>query len=85
MTYDGTTLKLYVDPAEGDPDTTDATETAYMPNTTNELRIGAGANESTPPLFFWDGVLDEVAVYNEALDFLTLQKHFTDAVTVIDE
>jgi hypothetical protein len=76
MTYDGTTLTLHVDPEEGNPDTTVSTATAYMPNTTNELRIGAGANEATPPLYFWNGVLDEVAVYNAALDFSTIQNHF---------
>lgn len=78
MTYDGTTLKLYVDPGEG---ATPASEDVpYQPNTANELRIGAGANEGDP-LYFFNGVIDEVAVYNIDLPLETLQSHFNLAST----
>lgn len=75
VTYDGTTLKLYVDPAEDAPASLAAT---YMPNTAQELRIGAGANE-TDPTYFFNGVIDEVAVYNVDLAFSVIQKHFSFA------
>lgn len=78
MTYNGQTLKLYVDPVEDAPATLDAT---YGPNTTRELRIGAGANESETPLFPFNGVLDEVAVYDVDLDFTTIREHFSLATT----
>jgi hypothetical protein len=77
MTYDGTNLSLYVNPVDQtDPDQVASKPFAYQPNAKNELRIGAGANESVPPILFFDGVIDEVAVYSAALDFATLQKHF---------
>jgi hypothetical protein len=77
ITYDGTTLKLYVDPAE---DNSASKAAAYQPNTNQELRIGAGANEGTP-LYFFNGLIDDVAVYNDALDFATIRSHFVLAWT----
>jgi Concanavalin A-like lectin/glucanases superfamily len=73
MTYDGTTLKLYVDAIEVDAPAT--ADVVYQPNATRELRIGSGANEAADPLFFFNGVLDEVAVYNIDLDFATIAEH----------
>lgn len=72
MTYDGTTLRLYVNPADVTPY---AAALSYQPNTNRELRIGAGANEAAAPQYFFPGVIDEVAVYNEALPHETLQLH----------
>jgi hypothetical protein len=73
MTYDGTTLKLYVDP---DVDAPATAQTAYSQNTARDFRIGAGGNESETPLHLFNGVIDEVAVYNIDLDFATVQQHF---------
>ena len=84
MTYDQTTLNLYVNPVElTEPVSLDTT---FAPNTSKELRIGAGRNETAtePPLYFWPGVIDEVAIYDAALDLATLQKHFARATTVVD-
>jgi hypothetical protein len=78
MTYNGTTLKLYVDPKDDSPATADL---FYERNTARELRIGAGGNESATPLDFFNGVIDEVAVYDTDLDFGTIQKHFALATT----
>ncbi|HEX8065966.1 MAG TPA: LamG domain-containing protein [Thermoleophilaceae bacterium] len=78
MTYDKTTLKLYVDPLEDAPATMDV---PYQPNATRGLRIGAGANESDPPLYFFNGVIDEVAVYDAPLSFNVLKAHFQLART----
>jgi Concanavalin A-like lectin/glucanases superfamily len=73
MTYDGTTLKLYVDPME---ETSFQQDVPYVQNAGQELRIGAGANEAEP-LYFFDGVIDDVAVYNVALEFVPdIQSHF---------
>lgn len=73
MTYNGETLKLYVDPDADAPATLDA---PYQPNPQRELRIGSGANEAQTPLFFFNGVIDEVAVYNIDLDYATIESHF---------
>jgi hypothetical protein len=73
MTYDGKTLKLYVDPADDAPATVEVT---YQPNTVRDFRIGAGGNESDTPQHLFNGVIDEVAVYNVDLDFATIQKNF---------
>lgn len=76
LTYDGSSLTLYVNPA--DPTNTDQVSSvavAYQPTTKNEFRIGAGVNEG-PPQHFFPGVLDEVAVYNDANDFTTIVNHF---------
>ncbi len=78
MTYDGQTLKLYVDP---DSDAPAAEDVLYEPNATRELRIGSGANEAEAPLFFFNGVIDEVAVYNIDLDYATIQDHFGLSLT----
>jgi hypothetical protein len=85
MTYDGATLTLYVNPIDqADPDQVKSAGSAYQPNTNNqrELRIGAGASEQAP-MFFFNGVIDEVAVYKDALDFNTAQRHFAIAMTNI--
>jgi Concanavalin A-like lectin/glucanases superfamily len=73
MTYDGTTLKLYVNPAVEPPATVAVN---YQENTVTELRIGAGANEAATPLYFFPGRIDEVQVYNTALDLATIQRHY---------
>lgn len=77
MTYNGMTLKLYVDPME---ETSFHQDVPYLPNAAQELRIGAGANEGEP-LYFFNGVIDDVAVYSEALEFSAIQSHFGLAKT----
>ena len=74
MTYDGTTLTLYVDPADDSPASIAA---SYQPNPQQELRIGAGGNELPDPYFLFPGVIDDVAIYNDALDSATIKAHFT--------
>lgn len=76
VTYDGSQLTLYVDPADQtNPGMVGSVAVAYKPTTKNEFRIGAGVNEK-PPQHFFPGVLDEVAIYNDALDFTTIVNHF---------
>jgi hypothetical protein len=87
MTYDGATLSLYVNPAAtGDQATFQATENPgnsrfnsapsdYQPATSNDLRIGASADGDTPAEFF-AGLLQDVAVYDRALDFKDIVSHY---------
>jgi len=61
MTYDGTYLKSYVNGIyQG------AIPISYIPNSSHPTRIGAGATEGSPQ-FYWNGEIDEVAIYNIAL------------------
>jgi hypothetical protein len=82
MTYDGTTLSLFVNPAaSGGPSTLDSTmlQTAkptpkYKPATSGELRIGASASGS--PDQFFAGTIQDVAVYSRALGFFEIVDHY---------
>ncbi|HEV2694094.1 MAG TPA: immunoglobulin domain-containing protein, partial [Verrucomicrobiae bacterium] len=62
MTYDGSIFKLYVNGA------LDAQSAASGPIivTTEPVRIGGGADNSCSPYYF-NGILDEAAIYNRAL------------------
>ena len=60
-TYDGTTKRIYVD---GAPIASGVVTIAL--NTTNPLRIGAGATEGNGNYYF-PGALDDVRVYGRAL------------------
>ncbi len=62
MTYDGTTLKLFVD---GVLDGSMAV-TGTIPATTQPVRIGGGAPIGLPQ-FYYTGGIDEVRIYNRAL------------------
>lgn len=87
MTYDGATLDLYVNPAASDGETNFLTNEnpgngrfnsapigAYQPATSGALRIGASADSG--PGEFFSGVIQNVAVYDVALDFTTIVDHF---------
>lgn len=83
LTYDGTTLTLYVnaidtlDPANPGETLEQQASAAvtYVPNATGDLVIGATVPHPTR-LFFFPGVIQDVAIYDQALDFLTIQSHF---------
>jgi Concanavalin A-like lectin/glucanases superfamily len=87
MTYDGTNLTLYVNPAaSGGPSTlgSDMYQQAqptpkYKPATSGELRIGASASGGSPSEFF-AGTIQEVAVYNRALGFYEIVNHYATGV-----
>ncbi len=83
-TYDGTTLTLYVNPVDtfdpGNPAETaqqqDSAAVTYSPNTTVDLLIGATNFPGPAEQFFFPGVIQDVAIYDQALDFSTIQAHF---------
>jgi hypothetical protein len=62
MTYDGVTLKLYVN---GHLDAQKAV-TGPIIVTTQPVRMGGGAPAGSPPYFF-NGLMDEVSLYSRAL------------------
>ena len=61
-TYDGTTATFYVDGVSVGQKTI-----TYVANTSYELRIGAGKNESATPDYYMYGQIDEVQIWNSAL------------------
>jgi hypothetical protein len=82
MVYNGNRLGLYVNPFDGtDPDQAASNAASLKPNTKNELRIGAGANEQPNPKYFFNGIIDEVAIYNDVIPFDVIQNHFSVAYT----
>ena len=72
-TYDGTTLRLYVNGALVSSNTV-----TYTPNTTRPLRVAAGRTELSAQ-YLLPGRVDEVAVYGSALSAARVQAHYTRA------
>jgi hypothetical protein len=85
ITYDGTHLSLYVNPAaSGGPSTLGSDmyqqgTATYTPATSGELRIGASAS-SGPPGEFFAGTIQDVAVYSRALGFYEIVNHYATSV-----
>jgi glucose/arabinose dehydrogenase len=72
-TYDGSTLRLYVNGA-----LVASSVVAYTQNTTRPLRIAAGRTES-PAQYFLPGRVDEVALYGAALSAARVSAHYAAA------
>ncbi len=62
-TYDGTTMKFYVNGVQKGGNL----DASAHKNTTEPMRIGAGTTEATVPKYYFNGKIDEVAIWNEAL------------------
>jgi hypothetical protein len=83
-TFDGSTLLLYVNGQESGK----ANPATYMPNSTKPLWIGAGApyvplrpqpvGQASSPLFAFVGAIQDVAIYNDALTFDVILKHYNN-------
>jgi hypothetical protein len=70
--YDGTNKVFYVNGV-----LVGANQSAFTPNGARGLRIGGSATESALGDFFFNGDLDEVAVYNKVLSPDRVVAHFT--------
>jgi hypothetical protein len=69
-TYDGTLKRFYVDGVEVGFNTS-----AFGPNDEHVLRLGGGASEG-PGSFFFQGSVDEAAVYNKVLTPEQILTHY---------
>ena len=69
-TYDGTNQHFYVNGVEAS-----SALVGFTPNPKNPLRFGGGATEGNGDYFF-DGNVDEVAVYNKALTAQQIANHY---------
>ena len=82
VTYNGSTLTLWVNPA----DTTHMPDAAtiasgYVPVTSPvPLYIGTGRPDSPTPLFPFNGWIQDVAFYNVALDNRTIAIHYANGL-----
>jgi predicted small secreted protein len=75
LTYDGVsrTATLYVDAVVRQS----KANVGYTPNSGQPFRIGAGRTQQQPaPAQFFAGAIDEVAIYNSALNPGEVQDHF---------
>lgn len=89
MTYDGTALTLYVNPTDpfdpanpGETAQQQATaNVAYAPNPASDFLIGASNFPGPGEHLFFPGVINDVAIYNVALDFPTIQSHYMVMMT----
>lgn len=83
MTYDGTNLSLYVNPAASDGESFfqndenannssyNSAPVGYQPATSGDFRIGSSADSVSPGELF-HGVIQNVAVYDRALNFVEI-------------
>jgi hypothetical protein len=78
MTYDGTTLTLWVNPADTAAGPyAQATATGFVPVASPiPLYIGAGRPDLAMPRFPFNGWIQDVAFYNVMLDNTTIETHF---------
>jgi hypothetical protein len=70
-TYDGTTKRFYVDGVEVGSNTS-----TFGPNDEKPLRIGAGATDDPTGNFFFEGSVDEAAVYGKVLTPEQILTHY---------
>jgi len=82
VTYDGSTLTLWVNPADTTqpPDAT-AAASGYVPVASPiPLYIGEGRPDLPTPLFPFNGSIQDVAVYNVVLDNQTIATHYANGL-----
>jgi hypothetical protein len=70
-TYDGSTVRIYVNGVDQGP----STHTGAIDDTTTALVI------STSSVSIWDGRLDEIAIYGQALSSTRVQAHYTKGIS----
>jgi hypothetical protein len=78
VTYDGATLTLYVNDADGTP-YAQASASGFSPLPSPiPLYIGTGHPDLTTPLLPFNGWIEDVAFYNVVLDQKTIQTHYAN-------
>jgi len=74
LAYDGASGTLYVDGAKAG-----SVFTPFRPNDSGALGLGVGRSAAGTPAFFFDGLLDDVAVYPHALTAADVAAHYAAA------
>jgi hypothetical protein len=70
VTYDGTTLRIYLDGVLLDSDATVVSQDA------NTITVSIGRDSAGTTQAHWNGRLDEVAVYDRALSLAEITEHY---------
>jgi len=82
VTVSGTTIQLYVN---GVASGASGTVSGVYTNGIEPLLIGRTTNDPGPPAFlYFDGSIDEVAIYGSALSATRLLAHYNAAITIPD-
>ena len=69
MTFDGTTVRLYIDGQKNGADNDISVEAA-----TGDMRLGAQKVPANSDFAYWDGLIDEVRIYDRVLDADDMQR-----------
>lgn len=79
-TYDGAVKRFFINGLE-----VGSSAVAIAPNDENVLRIGAGMSEDPVGDYFFEGLIDEAAVYNKALSPAAVLTHYLAARPPVTE
>jgi hypothetical protein len=71
-TYNGSTMRIYVNGVQVG---SGQSKTGNLRNSAQPLRIGSFWNQD-----YWDGAIDEAAVYSTALSAAQIQSHYTNGI-----
>jgi hypothetical protein len=85
VTYDGSNLTLWVNPADTTqpPDGLDTSASGYMPAPSSiPFFIGQGRPDLATPLFPFNGWIQDVAFYNVVLDGKTIETHYASGLGI---
>jgi hypothetical protein len=84
MTYDGTNLTLWVNPADtSQPPDGHMVVSGYVPVPSPvPLYIGTGRPDLPTPLFPFNGFIQDVAFYNVVLDGKTIETHYMNGMSM---
>ena len=74
LVFDGAAATFYVDGAKAG-----SVFTPFRPNDRGDLGLGVGRSATGTPGFFFDGALDDVAIYAHALSAADVTAHFKAA------
>ena len=84
VTYDGTTLQLWVNPADtSQPADASVAASGFMPvPSAIPFYIGTGRPDLPTPLFPFNGSIQDVAFYNVVLDGKTIETHYMNGMAL---
>lgn len=71
--YDGSDIRLYVD---GSLDGTPVSQSGNVATSSKAFLVGSGWNGNNPLTFPFDGLIDEVAVFNRSLSAQEIKDHY---------
>ena len=77
FTYNGTAMQLYTD---GSTDGNSVAKTGNISTTSKDFIVGSGWEGNNPRFYPFDGLIDEVAIYNRSLTAQEIRDHYLRGV-----